>query len=215
MSDRLFIFRGYFRSGFPFGDTLRYLELSEDSSIEEAIVRAFSVFYYPKILKRLAVPQNMLDEAQDQSISYCWSAIADLDKLESTVNLLPAHRESKLRRRPPGSQYFFEVMINIDVYDQKFLSEALGVLGSGVMGEPRELIGQAISGLYHPLALNAFAEPLNQVVDAIHSSRSKFRGLLVDLGAKSVSDTAPILPVYQEVDSSLEVSKKRSIVDWS
>jgi hypothetical protein len=215
MSDRLFVFKGYFRAGFPFGDTLRYLEWSEDSSIKEAIIRAFSVFYYPKALQRLSVPNGKLNEVKGQSISYCQDAIADLDKLENTLLQLPSERESKLKRRSQGSQYFFEVSIDTSEFELEFLLESLAVLESGALGRPRTLIGQAVSSLYHPLAANAFAEPLNQVVGAIHSSRAKFRDLLVDLGAMSVSNAVPILPVYQEANLSPEVSKKRSIVDWS
>jgi hypothetical protein len=216
MSDRFYLFKGYFRAGHPFGDTLRYLEWSEDSSIEEAIIRAFSVFYYPKILQRLLVASNKIDEVKGQSISYCQNAIADLDKLENAVNLLPAHRESKLKRRSPGSQYFFEVSIDISEYEIEFLWESLAMLESGVMGKPRTLIGQAVSCLYQPLASNAFAEPLNQVVGAIHSSRAKFRNLLVDLGAERA---APSIFTTDEQTKKSDFSEKAperraSITNW-
>jgi hypothetical protein len=218
MSDRFYLFKGYFRAGHPFGDTLRYLEWSEAYSIEEAIVRAVSVFYYPKILKRLAVPKNMLDEARDQSISYCWSAIADLDKLENTLLQLPTGRESVLKQRSPGSQYCFDVSIDTSEYEVEFLLRALAVLESGVIGKPRILLCQAVSSLYHPLAANAFAKPLNQVVDAIHCSRDKFRGLLVDLGAaNSVKDAASVVTTDDQNDLTDKIQmpeRKASITNW-
>jgi hypothetical protein len=216
MSDRLFVFKGYFRAGHPFGDTLRYLEMSEDSLIEDAIVRAFSVFYYPKILQRLAVPKNKLDGVKDQSISYCRDAISDLDKLENTLLQLPFERESMLKRRSPGSQYFFEVSIDTSEYEMEFLLESLAVLESGAMGKPRTLIGQAVSSLYHPLASNAFAEPLNQVVGAIHSSRAKFRDLLIDLGAeKAATSIFTTDEQTKQSDFSEKAPERRaSITNW-
>jgi hypothetical protein len=218
MSDRLFIFKGYFRAGFPFGDTLRYLEWSEDSSIEEAILRAFSVFYYPKILQRLSVPSSKLDEARGQSISYCQNAIVDLDKLENTLLQLPPGRESKLKKRSPGSQYFFEISIDTSEYEMEFLLESLAVLESGAIGKPRKLIGQAVSSLYYPLASIAFAEPLNQIVRAIHISRANFRDLLVDLGAKNVvQKAASILDTddWNDLTEKIQMpERKTSITNW-
>jgi hypothetical protein len=218
MNDRFYRFKGYFRAGQPTGDTLRYLQWSNAYSIEDAIVRAFSIFYYPKVLKMLAVPLYIFDEAKDQSISYCWSAIADLDKLENTVLQLPSDHKSVLKQRSLGSQYEFDVSIDTSKYDLEFLLEALAVFETGVIGKPKICICQAVSSLYHPLTANAFANPLNQVVDAIHCSREKFRSLLVDLGVKNaVLEAESIFATDNQANLAEKIqipARKASITNW-
>jgi hypothetical protein len=187
MGDTL-TFRGYFRHSHPFGDTFRYLDLTENISIESAIVQSIYIFYYPKLLRKMSVATEMVEEVQAKCVCYCHNAIADLEAIEHTLRAYAEHnREPIFRHLSSKSQFVLDQAIDPTNYDPVF-AEALELFQCDGIGKARDLLGVAISIIYYPLAANAFALPINQVVDGIGVSREKLRWLLLEYSTSDERD---------------------------
>jgi hypothetical protein len=185
MGKNIFSFEGWFKTGDPFGDTFRYLHLSEDISIEDAMIQAIWIFYYPKLLKKMSAPPERISKVQGNCMAYCHQALADLDKLENQLRDYGVEkRKAKFKRRSPNSQNFFKAKIDCDWLEPEF-AEALNIFRTGQIGNVRYLLCQATSAIYHPLAANAFADPFEQIIDAIGKSRRKFEWLLLEYNSNT------------------------------
>jgi hypothetical protein len=172
--------KAYYQYCKPFGDTFRYLDLTENISISVSVAQAIYIFYFPKLLKKLSVAPGEIEDTQKKCDAYCLDAIADLKELEHTLRTYREHkREPMFRQLSKRSQFLLDVAIDCEGCDKSF-ADALDLFVSGGIGDPRYLLGEAVSAIYYPLASNAFALPINQVVDAIGLSREKFRWLRLE-----------------------------------
>jgi hypothetical protein len=185
MGKNIFSFEGWFKTGDPFSDTFRYLHLSEDMSIEDAMIQAIWIFYYPKLLKKMSASLERVSKVQGDCMAYCQKALADLDKLENQFRDQGVEqRRAKFKRRSPNSQNFFKAEIDCNWLEPEF-AEALKIFRTGQIGNFRYLLCQATSAIYYPLAANAFADPFEKMIDAIGKSRRKFEWLLVEYNSNT------------------------------
>jgi hypothetical protein len=219
MEGKVFSFRGWFCTHRPFGDTFRYLDLSEDVSLEDAIIQGIWIFYYPKLLKKMSASMEVIAQVQEECILYCNSAITELDGLEQTFRTHAQEKRKPIfKRRSPRSQDFLDIEIDGDGLDPDFI-QALSLFQLGEVGDVRYNLCQAISAIYHPLASNAFADPFERVIDAIGKSRRKFQWLLVQYkGGENFKIPSPLPISTGRASSSLEIEvsvpKKSKTKNW-